>query len=317
MVSDYVPGGDYRGRVVKRPKINQPSGYKKKEHYGRVTRHYCRNHNYTFYPESWVDRKTGKDYLSGYYDENGERYEDVAFKKKGKYDDVLCECEFCSARMHTAWNENEVLKCPDCGGRMKLISQLDEYTQDPGYTNDPALKKQIKKNYSTPIDGFVIFGFLIFISMISLVVYMIYLAISGVISRKRSEDDSGSRSVVISDSGNDTVSNIDIYGSTLYLDDVGDHSYKLVTETDGYEKKLKWDYGADSYYDPESDCYIWFNTDVSPNLWQYWYEGISSDYGDYGWMEYEDTGWYIEESSHNWVSLPENYDTGKLWHLVE
>ncbi len=127
-----------------------------------------------------------------------------------------------------------------------------------------------------------------------------------------------------SGSEENTVSNLDIFGETIYLDGDKGGSYKIVTGQDFYNKRLKWDYGYDSYYDKSTDCYVWYNTDVAPNLWQYWYEGISSDYGDYGWMEYEDTTddgqdngvWYIEESSGSWVELPDKYDTTNLWHIV-
>ena len=44
-----------------------------------------------------------------------------------------------------------------------------------------------------------------------------------------------------------------------------------------------YDAKSDNYYDKETDCYFWLNNDVTPPIWQYWYEGISSDYGDYGW----------------------------------
>ena len=71
------------------------------------------------------------------------------------------------------------------------------------------------------------------------------------------------------------------------------------------------------YYDEETECWIWWNTDVDPNVWQYWYEGISSDYGDYGWMEHDDTGWYIEASRGNWIELPSRYDTGNLWYIED
>ena len=51
-----------------------------------------------------------------------------------------------------------------------------------------------------------------------------------------------------------------------------------------------------------------------------WFEGISSEYGDYGWMEYDpyDEWWYIEVSEGEWKLLDgdiieENKD--RLWHI--
>jgi hypothetical protein len=81
---------------------------------------------------------------------------------------------------------------------------------------------------------------------------------------------------------------------------------------------LQFDRETGNYYDRESDCWLWLNTDVTPSVWQYWYEGISSDFGDYGWMEWseKDRAWYIETSAGNWNRLPSRYDTSSLWHIA-
>ncbi|NLT12588.1 MAG: hypothetical protein GXY06_09305 [Clostridiaceae bacterium] len=78
-----------------------------------------------------------------------------------------------------------------------------------------------------------------------------------------------------------------------------------------------WDSEYESYYDKTTDCYFWQNDTINPPEWQYWYEGISSDFGDYGWMEYDydENIWYIEVSDGEWNPLPEKYDTTKLWHF--
>ena len=110
----------------------------------------------------------------------------------------------------------------------------------------------------------------------------------------------------------ETETNLEIYGDVIYLDEVSANIYRICTQQDEYEKKITWDYGAKSYYDYDSDCYLWYNTDVSPNLWQYWYEDIAgSNY--YGWMECEGADWYIEVSETEWE--PYQGDTSKLWHI--
>lgn len=78
-----------------------------------------------------------------------------------------------------------------------------------------------------------------------------------------------------------------------------------------------YDAKSDNYYDKETDCYFWLNNDVTPPIWQYWYEGISSDYGDYGWMEYDydKECWFIETEKGKWEELPSYYNTDKLWHM--
>lgn len=92
---------------------------------------------------------------------------------------------------------------------------------------------------------------------------------------------------------------------TLYVDEIG--------------RNCKWDSDAESYYDSVTDCYFWYNNENSVPCWQYWYEGISSDYGDYGWMEYDEAEekWYIEVSNGNWAVLPDKYPTDNLWYIRE
>ena len=82
-------------------------------------------------------------------------------------------------------------------------------------------------------------------------------------------------------------------------------------------RTCKWDSEYESYYDEPTDCYFWKNDTINPVQWQYWYEDISSDYGDYGWMEYDfdENRWYIEVSDGDWIRLPNRYDTTDLWHL--
>ena len=108
------------------------------------------------------------------------------------------------------------------------------------------------------------------------------------------------------------------FGSEIRLSLSGQSAYRYAGSADQtYDKRLVWDSDADSYYDASTECWIWYNTDVEPPIWQYWYEGISSDYGDYGWMEHDSSGWYIEKSQNNWIQLPAQYDTSKLWYIVE
>lgn len=106
--------------------------------------------------------------------------------------------------------------------------------------------------------------------------------------------------------------NLEIYGNDIYLDEISPNTYRICTAQDEYEKHLTWDYGAESYYDYDSDCYLWYNTDVSPNLWQYWYDDIAGD-SYYGWMECEGDKWYIEVSDTDWELY--TGDTSNLWHI--
>ncbi len=101
----------------------------------------------------------------------------------------------------------------------------------------------------------------------------------------------------------------------IYLSYRGSGAYSTVSEGQGADKTLVWDAAEDSYYDADSDCWLWYNTDVNPPIWQYWYEGISSDFGDYGWMEHDADGWWIERDAGDWIALPDRYDTSGLWYI--
>ncbi len=303
--SPYVSGNRV-GRIIQRNMVNQPSGYNYMTHGGiKPTRHYCVNHNYTYFPTDWIDDATGISYRKGYYDENGTHYPDVVFKKNGKYSNILCHCDYCNSEIHTDWEQDKVLECPSCGANMRIVSFLDEYTQDPHYTRATELKKSYK------VVGSIIAGILIaFLSPFILVMALFMAFERGNKNAQQINDNKYS-----SDNNTETVSDTDIFGTTVYLKSTGNGEYEIVESADDYDKKMTWDYGYKSYYEKDSDCYLWYNTDVSPNLWQYYYEGISSDYGDYGWMEYEPTGWYIEQSEGNWIELPDKYDDSNLWHI--
>ena len=110
----------------------------------------------------------------------------------------------------------------------------------------------------------------------------------------------------------ETYSNVDLYGETLYLKRSGDDSYVVTTEQEA-DKSLEWMDLFESYYDEETETYLWYNTDVSPALWQYWVEGVSSDY-DSGWMEYEDGTWYIQKGEDDPYTVYDG-DTSEFWHI--
>ena len=113
-------------------------------------------------------------------------------------------------------------------------------------------------------------------------------------------------------------SNTDLFGETLYLKNDGYNSFLVLESASGSaDKTLVWDSSSDSYYDESSDCWIWYNMEVDPYIWQYWYESISSDFDEGGWMEHESSGWYIEQSPGNWIDLPARYDTDSLWYFTD
>ena len=91
----------------------------------------------------------------------------------------------------------------------------------------------------------------------------------------------------------------------------------VISDSSDYDLNLIWSDYDESYYDADSDCYVWFNTDMDPSLWQYWYEGISSNYEDSGWMEFENGNWYIETKSGNWEQIDLSGYGDRIWHFSD
>ena len=64
------------------------------------------------------------------------------------------------------------------------------------------------------------------------------------------------------------------FGSEIRLRSNGQNAYQYAGSADQtYDKRLIWDSDADSYYDAASDCWLWYNTDVEPAIWQYCMKG--------------------------------------------
>ena len=275
--------------------------------------HYARRHDYIFYPIAWVDQSTGTSYEAGYYDEDGKRYDSVAFKKGDSYDNVVCHCPYCDQDTILNLTSEQIashsLKCPNCNGQMEIQSALDEYTDATGasggsYTDTDEVKSVKKKNNTLK---WVIVALAVLLS----------LKIWGGDKKEPVQQNTGTGSGTTVVQNNNAVSNTDLFGSVLYLVQHEDGSYGVLTDPiRENDKTLIWDADSEAYYDSSTECWIWYNTNVSPNIWQYWYEGISSEY-DEGWMEYDtnEQCWYIEKTSGNWIKLPSKYNSSRLWYI--
>lgn len=294
--------------------------------------YYGRRHNYVYYPVSWMDTTSGTFYDSGYYDESGKHYNSVAFQKDGKYENVTCKCFYCGLERVITLDNNvgstQDINCPNCGAPMEIKSELDELIEErdepvqvstlfnpesssvaasePSYDHssyDPEVKDDGNKRAWRFAIIAVILGLIIFTGR--------YLA-SRSIEPTTVQNVPAPQTVEIVQA---PASGIQIVpGQPVYLELQGD-GYHVVNDPVRADRILYWDAAADSWYDGESDCWLWYNTDVEPAVWQYWYEGISSDYGDYGWMEHYSDGWFIEASNGNWVSLPAIYGVDELWYI--
>ena len=294
--------------------MNQPTGFRPVG--GRSSSWiYGRRHDYVYYPFAWTDTSTGTYYEKGYYDEDGQRYENVAFEKDGKYENVLCHCSYCDQDSLLTLDAKTVqthsLQCPHCGGPMEIRSQLDEYS-NTGSTNTSASYRTV--NTETPKKkkhiGLIVIGILVALGIIG------NIGKSG--SEKVETYDTPEQGYVINYNDDDynDGSNVSLFGEVISLVRTGEGEFAIAPDGTVPDKQIEWSSYDDSYYDGEN-CWIWYNTDMDPAVWQYWYDGISSDFGDYGWMEHDDTGWYIEASNGNWIKLPDTYSTEGLWYIAD
>ena len=266
---------------------------------------YGRTHNYLYYPLAWLDRTTGRSYQPGYYDENGQYYESVVIKEGDRYKNVICECEYCGTKHTMDFTEQQELVCPNCGAPLKVLSNLNDYVeqQTAGTRSGQGAAKTSLKWLPFVIIAAVIL-------LICFAMFAMRTAQSVVSNFYDSGYDSG-----YSGSAEEYLSNPEIFGRTVYLDRLEGNAYAISEDGDAsYYKVLTWDSEYESFYDPETECYLWYNTDVYPNVWQYWFEGVSSDY-ESGWMEYEAGTWYVEDAPGDWFPL--EGEEPFMWHIEE
>ena len=277
--------------VSYRTRTNQPTGYskhKKSANYKSPVKYSAVKHDYIYYGMDWED--DGKYYKKGYYDENGSFYEDIIFARDGQYHKRF-DCEYCNNNEYITWKEGTRPVCSNCGAEMNTSEIITDVCLAEPVDID-AQAKGLKIILGSLL-GFILLPFLMTFGMFAIIVIL-------------------SSVIMFSSSEYDAKTNVEIFGSTIYLKEIDENIYDISTQED-YDKKITWDYGEDCYYDSEADCFLWYNTDVSPNLWQYYYEGISTYYEDgCGWLECEGDTWYIETSPGNWE---ETFTDDRFWHI--
>ena len=232
----------------------------------------------------------------------------MAFQKNGRYENVVCYCPYCETKtllnLNNSVGTTQNLQCPNCGAPVEIQSELDEIVQQPAgnthiYDSEASLKNAFgrapkKRGLALPL----------------VILMLVCMAVTQVVrSVIQPEEPPAIQEPPYQQSS--TVQTAE----TLYLERQTDGSYHMVTDPIRADRLLTYDAYEDSYYDEASDCWLWYNTEVDPPVWQYWYEGISSDFGDYGWMEHDEDGWWIEASYGNWIPLPAGYSTENLWYI--
>ena len=260
------------------------------------------NRRIAYYTNDYTDKK-GVHYTRGYYDETtGKRYDNIIM------DDTtnVVTCPYCQKRFLHEWDYDDydeidetdetkitaTVECPFCnqdivineavsGSNIRCVKKL---TKEEGRRQFIRSIKSFGYGFvnSIPIILACIVGFgILIITMI-----LTSTPIDGWLS-----DDTSSSAYTTNVSVPDVI----------YVEPLG--------------RECSWD--GENYYDSITDSYFWFNTDISPAQWQYWFEGISNEYGDYGWMEYDsnEQQWYIETYSGNWVRY--QGDASILWHFED
>ena len=312
---------------IYRARSNQPLGYTGTKS-PRVYR--CKNHDYVHYDHPWTDESTGQEYRAGYYDEDGNFYEDIVFSDHGKILDTataVCRCDYCRMEDSRVWADREK-PCTHCGGTMTVISQTDELESAPTFWN-PGTNRVTERE--KPINKkLILILVLVFLapcilSTVFATIGAIFRAITG--GYDDEIDYYTKEAQEAAQDYNEQTSGFKLpdLGDTVYL--FGDNGeYTITTQEDfkanhdsGSYKKLVLDSDG-NYYDKETDGYAWLNTDIDPPQFQYWFEGISSEYGDYGWMEYDEDEdkWYIEVSENNWQPMDSavyEKNMKRLWHI--
>jgi len=239
-------------------------------------------HDYQYYPSGWYDETTGTQYEAGYYDENGQYYKNVAIRNGNEYRTELY-CDYCGTQIKLKWTEGAIPSCPNCGAQLKEVADnsVIEDKLQPQVVSSP-----VRHSGNAGIKAFII-GLSCMIFLPTLLTAG-FKQLQGVISGTETEYEQEAET-----------------DDSIYVDVLDRYCY--------------WDDEYECYYDKETDCYFVYADEVDPPEWQYWYEGISSDYGDYGWMSYHyDEGlWYIETGNGQWEVLPDTYDTSSLWHVPE
>ena len=219
----------------------------------------------------------GRSFEEGYYDENGRHYDNMVMIGGT----TMLKCSYCGNRMVYQWSEGTVPVCDKCGAQFQ-IDITDKEEKINGSRNNDGFKEVMSK---TPLIGKI--AIIVFVMCL----FLPFFVIGGVLFMK----------LIPGGTQDGTRYRAESVKNSVYVEEIGRTCY-----LDG-----------EDWYDSQTKCWFYYNDTVSPDQWQYWYEGISSDYGDYGWMEYDmgEGAWYIETDDGNWVHLPARYDTTNLWHM--
>ncbi|MBO4494641.1 MAG: hypothetical protein J5752_02160 [Clostridiales bacterium] len=306
-------------------------------------------HDYVYLPEDYEDERSGKSFKRGYYDEKGMYYKRIIIEKGNTYE-TRATCRFCGTQIKLKWEKDALPACPNCGAALqeiledskieKALDAIREQVLVPAGEDEESLhyvNGQRVRNAKVPSNETYVYGsrprshrlgWLEVIPYAGLLVLILGVGCILTFCGFKKRQNSAARTLSAEEQAayyehmktatptpSPTPKPTPIPGYVVKFVASEDFSDTIYVSAIGRE--CHW-HSSGNYYDSVTDCYFWLNTNVYPAIWQYWYEGISSDFGDFGWMEYdfEENQWYIEESKGKWIVLPDKYDQSKLWHMT-
>lgn len=279
----------------RRKRSSQPYGWDTAVN-GTVSHIYGRAHDYDYYSQGWI-APDGRYFEEGYYDENGQHYNNIVVEGAT----TMLKCAYCGNRMVYAWAEGALPTCERCGAQFEV--EITDRAQPEGAAGndggDAGEKASPARSRSKNI--IVVFFVILLFVYAQLKAFTRLREIARSYADTRETEDAGYESGY--QSGNGSGSTPEKVSDSIYVEEIGRMCY-----LDGMD-----------WYDSETKCWFWYNNETAPYQWQYWYEDISSDYGDYGWMEYDmgEDAWYVEAAEGEWIPLPQQYDTSDLWHMTD
>lgn len=210
-------------------------------------------------------------------------------------------CSYCDSTIRVKYGEID-MKCPYCGASLSDDIVTIPPQTEPDFYSAPVPSGRNRSNVSS-----VLVWILVFCGIMGLMVLSLSYADADKSNRGYQQHNSAQTSQtkpIVTEKSTEPI---------VEEEQIADEIYVTVLN-----RYVKWSDEYECYYDEVTDCYFFKNYDVNPSIWQYWFEGISSDFGDYGWLEYdfEDNQWYVQVNENDWEVLS-GYDTSNMWHMNE
>ncbi len=268
------------------------------------------NRHYIYYPRPYTD-KNDYTWKRGYYDESGKHYDNVVMP--GLINVVTCPN--CGKSFTREWlksaKKGEETECPYCEKSFYI-----EKVEDEEFCKE---KQKMDKEYTWAHMDWTWLKITLAVLGVLIIVVGAIFGIRAAIKADNAIKEANAQ-IDASTVLEAYVTYTGYYGANDPESPPSNSAVKTTTRSDTiYVAAIgrECSFNGENYVDPETGCEFWFNDTVRPGQWQYWYSGYSEQFGDYGWMEYDDkTGeWYVETYSGNWIVVPNPQE--KFWHMYD